>query len=364
QQQQQPLSPASAVRQWGHLLAPFEQCEMLSFEQVWFVGKPTETGGAELNHGYDDSRGDYITVPGDHIAFRYEIIGGLGRGSFGQASLGVLRCQDHAIGQAVALKIIRNKKRFQKQAAVEASILAVLREQDPDDSVNIVRTYSSFTFRQAKLGHLCITFELLSINLYEYIKACNFQGSSLVMIRRVAQQVVATLRFLFRLNIVHCDLKPENILLRERGKTTVKVIDFGSSCYVDQRLWLRSRPMQVILGLPYGPPIDMWSLGCILAELLTGQPIFPAGEDEKEQLACIMELLGPPPRSLLETAPRANLFFDSGTWAPLACPPNSRGKTHRPSSRLSYPPTFLQRCLHWEPQQRMTPEEALQHPWI
>lgn len=245
--------------------------------------------------------------------------------------------------------------------------------QDPDDSVNIVRTLDSFTFR----NHLCITFELLSINLYEYIKACNFAGSSLAVIRRIAQQVLVTLRFLGRLNIVHCDLKPENILLRERGRTAIKVIDFGSSCYVDQRLYtyIQSRfyrSPEVILGHPYGPEIDIWSLGCIMAELFTGQPIFP-GEDEKEQLAWIMEVLGVPPRSLLEGAPRAHVFFDA-SGAPLPCPPNSRGRTHRVgASSLQRAMRgcddalfidFLQGCLRWDPALRLTPELALQHPWI
>lgn len=65
---------------------------------------------------------------------------------------------------------------------------------------------------------------------------------------------------------------------------------------------------QVILGLPYGPPIDMWSLGCILAELYTGYPLFP-GENEADQLACIMEIFGPPPAAVLEAASRRRLFF-------------------------------------------------------
>lgn len=63
-----------------------------------------------------------------------------------------------------------------------------------------------------------------------------------------------------------------------------------------------------MLGLPYGPAIDIWSLGCILAELYTGYPLFP-GENEADQLACIMEVIGVPPMSLLETASRRRLFF-------------------------------------------------------
>ncbi|KAL4418786.1 hypothetical protein ABPG77_005500 [Micractinium sp. CCAP 211/92] len=370
-----PLTAARALQQWAHLLTPYEQSEILAFQSVWFVGRPGvpkmrgDKSSLDPNHGYDDNRGDYLPVVGDHIAYRFEVVGTLGRGSFGQ----VLRCIDHAHGQPVALKMIRSKRRFQKQAAIEAGILALLKEKDPDDAVNIVRCHESFTFR----NHLCITFELLSINLYEYVKANNFQGCSLSMIRRVGQQVLLTLRFLLRLNIVHCDLKPENILLRERGRTAVKVIDFGSSCYADQRVYtyIQSRfyrSPEVILGLPYGPPIDMWSLGCILAELLTGQPIFP-GEDEKEQLACIMELLGPPPRTLLEHAPRASIFFDTATWHPLLHQ-NSRGKARRPSSRnweralgsCEDKPfcDFLQRCLVWEPELRMTPDQAQQHPWV
>jgi dual specificity tyrosine-phosphorylation-regulated kinase 2/3/4 len=91
----------------------------------------------------------------------------------------------------------------------------------------------SFTFR----AHLCITFELLAANLYEHLKAGGFVGCSLELVRRVARQVLRTLLFLRRLDIVHCDLKPENILLTTPGASAVKVIDFGSSCYSTQRVF-------------------------------------------------------------------------------------------------------------------------------
>jgi len=108
-------------------------------------------------------------------------------------------------------------------------------------------------------------------------------------------------------------LLQENVLLKQRGSSLIKVIDFGSSCYSHQRVYtyIQSRfyrSPEVILGLPYGTPIDMWSLGCILAELYTGYPLFP-GEDEIEQLACIMEVLGLPPEHIISHASRRRLFF-------------------------------------------------------
>jgi len=81
--------------------------------------------------------------------------------------------------------------------------------------------------------------------------------------------------------------------------------------YIQSRFY---RAPEVILGLPYTTAIDMWSLGCIVAELHTGYPLF-AGENEVEQLACIMELLGPPPARLLHSATRRLLFF--GAYAPV-----------------------------------------------
>lgn len=106
------------------------------------------------------------------------------------------------------------------------------------------------------------------------------QGLSLGLIRRFAVQILVSLKFLRSLHIIHCDLKPENILLKQPNRSAVKVIDFGSSCLEDERLYtyIQSRfyrAPEVILGLPYSTAIDMWSLGCILAELYTGYPIFP-----------------------------------------------------------------------------------------
>ena len=94
-----------------------------------------------------------------------------------------------------------------------------------------------------------------------------------------------------------------------------QVIDFGSSCYENHRVYtyIQSRfyrAPEVILGLRYGLPIDMWSLGCILAELHLGYPLLP-GEDESDQLACMIELLGMPPPRLIEQSKRAKMFFSS-----------------------------------------------------
>ena len=93
-------------------------------------------------------------------------------------------------------------------------------------------------------------------------------------------------------------MKPENIILKDKTKSGLKIIDFGSSCFVDQWIytyiqsWFYRAP-EIIFGIPYTNSIDMWSVGCILAELFLGYPIFP-GENEKEQVQLFMEVLGIP----------------------------------------------------------------------
>ncbi|GAA6233839.1 dual specificity tyrosine-phosphorylation-regulated kinase 4 isoform X2 [Lates japonicus] len=180
---------------------------------------------------------------------------------------------------------------------------------------------------------------------------------------------------LHREKIIHCDLKPENILLSQRGPGNIKVVDFGSSCYEQQRVYtyIQSRfyrSPEVILGHPYSMAIDMWSLGCILAELYTGYPLFP-GESEVEQIACIMEVLGMPPNDFVQSASRRRLFFDSKGNPRNTT--NSKGKKRRPNSKELSDTLktndalfldFIKCCLTWDPTKRMTPDEGLQHEWI
>mmetsp|Transcript_7453 Transcript_7453/g.6716 ORF Transcript_7453/g.6716 Transcript_7453/m.6716 type:complete len:271 (-) Transcript_7453:144-956(-) len=177
-----PLKPGQALKSCMSKLTDFEKGEILDYKMIYFIGSNAKkikgSPAFPFNYGYDDDRGDYKVVIKDHIGYRFEVLEFLGKGSFGQA----LKCLDHKTNETVAVKLIRNKKRFQHQAGVELKILQHLRDSDPDDSFNIIRIKDFLVFRK----HLVISFELCSINLYEFIKGNNFQGVGLSLIRRFA----------------------------------------------------------------------------------------------------------------------------------------------------------------------------------
>jgi len=133
----------------------------------------------------------------------------------------------------VALKILKNKKRLYKQGLVESKLIETLNKHDPEDKKNIVKRLDHFVFRK----HLILTFELLSVNLYDFIKMNNFLGFSLSLIKRFAIQILISLYYMREHSIVHCDLKPENILLRKINKSGIKIIDFGSGCFEKEKIY-------------------------------------------------------------------------------------------------------------------------------
>ncbi|KAI0303440.1 hypothetical protein B0F90DRAFT_1935362 [Multifurca ochricompacta] len=384
-----PQSPSTVLKsgQRQHL-SEYERQEILDYPSVYYIGAGSEKKLAHPdrptnNYGYDDDRGDYLVVDRDHLGYRYEVMDSLGKGSFGQ----VLSCRDHATGESVAIKIIRNKKRFHHQALVEIKILDNLRQWDPEEKHHVIKMTEHFYFR----NHLCIAMELLSINLYELIKANGFVGFTTTLIRRFTSQMLMSLTLMRHHRIVHCDLKPENVLLRHPAKSAIKVIDFGSSCFEHEKIYtyIQSRfyrSPEVIMGMNYHMAIDMWSLGCILAELKTGFPIFP-GENEQEQLSCIMEVLGLPDKDFVNRSSRKRLFFGTYPRLSYSCGTlfsadstgaprpvvNSKGRRRRPGTKTLAQVLrtddelfvdFVSKCLVWDPERRIKPQNAMRHPFI
>uniref|UniRef100_A0A8D8LUE2 dual-specificity kinase n=2 Tax=Cacopsylla melanoneura TaxID=428564 RepID=A0A8D8LUE2_9HEMI len=339
------------------------------------------------NDGYDDDNHDYIIQHGEKFLDRYEIDSLIGKGSFGQ----VVKAFDLEEQCHVAIKIIKNKKPFLNQAQIEVKLLEIMNKADVNNTYYIVRLKRHFMWR----NHLCLVFELLSYNLYDLLRNTNFRGVSLNLTRKFSQQLCTALLFLStpELNIIHCDLKPENILLCNPKRSAIKIVDFGSSCQLGQRIYqyIQSRfyrSPEVLLGIPYDLAIDMWSLGCILVEMHTGEPLF-SGSNEGDQMNKIVEVLGLPPKHLLDGAHKTRKYFDKmpdGTYV-LKKPKDGR-KPKVPGSRrlhdilgvesggpggrrLGEPghsvsdylkfKDLIFRMLDYDPKTRITPYYALQH---
>uniref|UniRef100_A0A6N2LYE9 Protein kinase domain-containing protein n=1 Tax=Salix viminalis TaxID=40686 RepID=A0A6N2LYE9_SALVM len=197
----------------------------------------------------------------------------------------VAKCGVAEINRFVAVKIIKNQPAYYQQALVEVSILTTLNKKyDPDDKHHIVRIYDHFQ-------HLtCKDFR------YELIKINQFRGLSLSIVQLFSKQILRGLALLKDAGIIHCDLKPENILLCTSVKPAgIKIIDFGSACMEDRTVYSYIQNHGVfaatLIHSRYSTAIDMWSFGCIVAELFLGLPLFP-GASEFDLLRRMIEIIG------------------------------------------------------------------------
>ena len=198
--------------------------------------------------------------------------------------------------------------------------------------------------------------------------------------------MVQGLYFLKNKGVIHCDMKPENIIFTDETLNDIKIIDFGASCmscdkgffYVQSRYY---RAPEIVLGNRYDHAVDMWSLGCIVFELITGKPLFPA-KDENELIEFFFITLGPIPDEFIATGKNQSKFYKKrttlfgSTYYEMI-----RSKITRQTSKLKERSedikfllqnfqvspdliNFIERCLVFDPALRLTSHEAIQHPWF
>ncbi|XP_045479156.1 homeodomain-interacting protein kinase 2 isoform X3 [Harmonia axyridis] len=346
--------------------------------------------------------GDYQLVQHEvlfSMANQYEVLEFLGRGTFGQ----VVKCWKKGTNEIVAIKILKNHPSYARQGQIEVSILSRLSQENADE-FNFVRAYECFQHKH----HTCLVFEMLEQNLYDFLKQNKFSPLPLKYIRPILQQVLTALLKLKQLGLIHADLKPENIMLVDpvRQPYRVKVIDFGSASHVSKAVcntYLQSRyyrAPEIILGLPFCEAIDMWSLGCVVAELFLGWPLYP-GSSEYDQIRYISQTQGLPTEHMLNNASKTTKFFyrDMDSTYPfwrLKTPEEHEAETGIKSKearkyifnclddigQVNVPTDLeggqllaekvdrkefidlLKRMLTMDQERRTTPGEALNHPFV
>jgi serine/threonine-protein kinase PRP4 len=342
---------------------------------------------ASLLDNWDDPDGYYRIILGEILDGRYHVQANLGKGMFSA----VVRALDKSTGHLVAIKVIRNNETMKKAGLKELDILQKLNQADPDDKKHLIRLERSFEHK----GHLCMVFENLSINLREVLKKFGRDvGINLKAVRSYAHQMFLGLSLLKKCEILHADIKPDNMLVNET-RNVLKICDLGSAGdsseneitpYLVSRFY---RAPEIVLGMPYDFGIDMWSVGCTLFELYTGKILF-TGRNNNQMLRSIMECRGKFSLKMLKKAEFARMHFDDSlnfhsvekdkvTGKDVVRMLNFLRPTRDLKSRLMSAAKglgetdmkeltlfvdLLDRCLALNPEKRITPSEALKHPFI
>ncbi|CAB3410446.1 unnamed protein product [Caenorhabditis bovis] len=273
--------------------------------------KMTQVATKSTRSTKPSTEGEYQVIKNERLRSpygnEYEVLDFLGKGTFGQ----VVKAWKRGTNEIVAIKILKKHPSYARQGQIEVSILSRLSNENAEE-FNFVRAYECFSHK----SHTCLVFEMLEQNLYDFLKQNKFMPMALNSIRPILQQVLTALHKLKSLGLIHADLKPENIMLVEPKLQPfrVKVIDFGSASHRSKAVtntYLQSRyyrAPEIILGLPFSEAIDMWSLGCVIAELFLGWPLYP-GSSEFDQIRFIVQTQGLPPTAMLEKSPKIHRFF-------------------------------------------------------
>lgn len=309
------------------------------------VGKKAKTKKRE--NFRTDKDGHYVYQEGDVFGGnRFVVKQLLGQGTFGK----VLKCRDIASGtngyadnlssysstgstksRYVAVKVIRAIDRYREAAKTELRVLQAIYENDPNGQFQCLILQECFDYK----NHICIVTDLLGKSVYDFMCGngiARFPGSH---VQAMAKQLIRSVCFLHDLGIIHTDLKPENVLLCDEsavekslplsvvrsmsarrkeasgGKRKfltnpeIKIIDFGSAVFHNEYhppviSTRHYRAPEIVLGLGWSFPCDIWSIACVLVELVTGESLYPIHEN-LEHMAMMQRINGEPfPPHLVE----------------------------------------------------------------
>ncbi len=332
----------------------------------------------------DDRHGHLICRPGAIISDKYRIVKKLGKGYFGR----VIKVVDTTTDKEMALKISRNKTKCRKTGKMEIMTLRYIGRRDPDDTSLCAKMINSFVYN----GHVCIAFEVLGTDIYHFLKQNEFAPLPLHQTLHIAYQLCYAVNFLHRRGIIHTDLKPDNILfvdssytkqynaekqmnIRLIDRTDIRLIDFG--CAVGDELPQSNtisnryyRAPEVILNMNWSHPVDVWSIGCVLYELYTGNVLLNTEEDDLEHLGIMERVLGPIPNAMMmnhdQYFTNGKLNFD---WSKNPMEENCHQPLRTSIKSNSCEDDLLlfdlmEKMLVYESSQRITMNEALTHPFL
>lgn len=338
---------------------------------------------AQLGDMCDDAEGYYIATTGDTLdEGRYIVINeSVGRGVFSS----VMKCKDIKENKEVAIKVIRKNDMMRQVGEKEARLLNRLNEGDGKQTIiNLLRQFNH-------RGHLCLVFELMSGSLRQVLLRYHRVSGGVPphLVQQCARQLMLGLRHLKKHRLVHADLKPDNVLVCPEFKQ-IKICDLGSACeasecspttYMVSRYY---RAPEIIVGMKFSYPVDIWAAACTIFELVTGKVLFN-GTCNADMLKFIIDLKGKLPAKFKNATCWRKYFNSEGSLYHETVDPVTRQTARKVISSLRARTTlhqrycecsgknedigsslldFLDRCLTLDPHKRMTPEDALRHPYL